>query len=60
MIRGSILAMNIENEKKTELFKYLDELEDNNLFLECLQSAGVDNWIGYSDAQDEYRECKEE
>nr|DAP18707.1 MAG TPA: hypothetical protein [Caudoviricetes sp.] len=28
MIRGAILAMQIENKIKTELFKYLDEIEE--------------------------------
>ncbi len=28
MIRGAILAMNVENKIKTELFKYLDEITE--------------------------------
>lgn len=29
MIRGAILAMNVDNETKTELFDYLNKLEEN-------------------------------
>ncbi len=32
----------------------LDELRDSERFLECLTSAGVDNWIGYDEAQAMY------
>ena len=28
MIRGAILAMQVENKVKTELFEYLDEIEE--------------------------------
>ena len=28
MIRGAILAMQVENEVKTKLFEYLDEIEE--------------------------------
>jgi len=31
-----------------------DHLIDDSEFLECLRVAGVDNWEGYSDAQEEY------
>lgn len=33
-----------------------DELVSDSNFLNCLQSAGVDNWDGYEFAQDEFRE----
>lgn len=36
------------------------ELLDNDLMLECLQNAGVDNWEGYDVAMEEYREKKGE
>lgn len=52
MIRGAILAMKIDNKDKTELFNYLDKLEENSNFLCCLQNAGVDNWDGYEYAQE--------
>lgn len=29
MIRGAILAMNVDNKTKTELFDYLNKLEEN-------------------------------
>ncbi len=33
-------------------------LEDRDMLL-CLQNAGVDHWIGYSHAMDEFREMAE-
>jgi hypothetical protein len=32
--------------------KEYDNLKENSDFLECLEACGVDNWGGYSDAQD--------
>ena len=52
MIRGAILAMQVDNDTKTKLFNYLDQLEEDSNFLNCLRQAGVDNWEGYEDAQD--------
>ena len=54
MIRGAILAMQVDNDTKTSLFDYLDALEEACKFLGCLQQTGVDNWDGYKDAQDLY------
>lgn len=51
MIRGAILAMQIDNDTKTQLFSYLDELEERELWLCALEAAGVDNWSGYEYAQ---------
>ena len=33
---------------------YFDELLNDALFLNILESHGVDNWEGYSEAQAEY------
>jgi hypothetical protein len=33
---------------------YFDELLNDALFLSILESHGVDNWEGYSEAQAEY------
>ena len=30
---------------------YYDKLQRDSKFLECLYSAGVDNWDGYEEAQ---------
>ena len=30
----------------------LEKLEDESYFLNCLEMAGVDNWDGYSEAQE--------
>ena len=39
---------------------YFDELLNNALFLSILESHGVDNWEGYSEAQAEYYSDDEE
>ncbi len=33
------------------LLDYFQEMVKEREFLECLRAAGVDNWQGYSDAQ---------
>lgn len=35
-------------------------LKDRDFFLDCLESAGVDNWSGYGEAQEMYNEDSEE
>lgn len=54
LIRGAILAMDVDNDTKARLFNYLDKLEDRDLFLCALQNSGVDNWEWYGEAQDLY------
>lgn len=54
LIRGAILAMDVDNDTKTKLFNYLDELENRDLFLTALENSGVDNWEWYEEAQDLY------
>lgn len=54
LIRGAILAMDIDNNKKTKLLNYLDGLEDRDLFLTALENSGVDNWEWYGEAQELY------
>lgn len=39
---------------------YFDELLNDALFLSILESHGVDNWEGYSEAQAEYYSDDEE
>lgn len=50
-------------EQLTSLKKLMLEeekaVEDELIFLDCLHGCGVDNWEGYSDAQDMYREANE-
>ena len=60
LIRGAILAMDVDNDTKTKLFNYLDELEDRDLFLTALENSGVDNWEWYGEAQDLYEEYQNE
>ena len=33
-----------------------NELKESDKFLDALRAAGVDNWIGYEEAQDIYNE----
>lgn len=36
--------------------KEYERLQKSELKLECLEGAGVDNWSGFDDAMDMYRE----
>ena len=60
MIRGAILAMQVDNNTKMELFNYLDNVEDSDLFLTALQNSGVDNWECYDEAVELYESYREE
>lgn len=40
--------------------KYLEELEDDSLLLQCLNGGGVDNWTWYGEAYQEFLQLKEE
>lgn len=40
-----------DNDMAKEFRASLEKVQENSEFLECLKSAGVDNWDGYSDAQ---------
>jgi len=42
-------------DKIEQLQKENKELVKDQIFLNCLQNYGVDNWVGYKDAQNEYR-----
>jgi hypothetical protein len=37
-----------------------ESLLDSQLWVDCLESAGVDNWEGYDYACEEYREARSE
>lgn len=39
--------------------KYLSILEERSAWLACLESAGVDNWVGYEMAQEFLEDLKE-
>ena len=45
----------MEQEMITITKEEYDELKSDQSFLYCLQSCGVDNWEGYSDAQEMYQ-----
>lgn len=37
-----------------------ERLKDSELFLDCLEAGGVDNWCWYGEACDEYERIKKE
>ena len=46
-----------KDEIVNNLYQKINQLENELLFLHCLQEMGIDNWSGYGDAQvlyDEY------
>ena len=40
--------------------EYFDELYDDSDLLNCLRNCGVDNWDGYDEAQEMFRELNGE
>lgn len=45
--------LNGEDNSMAEEFRAeLEKVQEDSEFLECLKSAGVDNWDGYSEAQE--------
>lgn len=53
------LISTCNEEEAKELKSYLDMLEDDSLFLNTLESNGVDNWEWYDEAVEEYNQYKE-
>lgn len=47
-------------EKVTISKEYYEELYENSMWLEALEMAGVDNWEGYDDAREIYKQLKSE
>lgn len=45
--------LNGEDNSMAEEFRAeLEKVQEDSEFLECLKAAGVDNWDGYSEAQE--------
>ena len=42
------------DDKVTITRKEYEDLQQDEYFLQCLRAAGVDNWVGYEYAVDEY------
>ncbi|MFR3182170.1 MAG: hypothetical protein ACLTPN_00890 [Clostridia bacterium] len=42
------------------LIKYLEEMDNDSMFLSALQNTGVDNWEGYEYAQELLEEWNDE
>lgn len=49
-----------EEETVTITKSTYERLLDDSMFLEALEVAGVDNWVGYGYACDLYNEIKED
>ena len=45
---------------KQEILNYLKELEDDSLMYHALEMNGVDNWIWWDEAVEDYNKMKEE
>lgn len=54
-----LLTTNATYEEIEKIKDYLEELENDRNFLYALQAAGVDNWMGYEEAQRIYNEEEE-
>ena len=50
-IKGTIVTMTLQE---------YEDLYEDQVFLKCLQHAGVDNWEGYEYAQEEFQQYLEE
>ena len=50
-------SLTVEEIGKIEL--WLNAVIDNSIFLEALESSGVDNWEWYDEAVDEYRRLRD-
>lgn len=59
-IMNFIEQSNASNIDKKEIRKYLEELEDDSLFLGALETNGVDNWDFYDEAFKDYQSMKGE
>lgn len=46
----------LAEETRELLVEYIKDADDNQLWIDCLESAGVDNWNGYDYAQEMYHE----
>jgi len=59
---ADVLKQFIDNPEDYSIIRNdrLDDLLDTELQLIMLESHGVDNWQGYSDAMQEYEEMKDE
>ena len=54
------VIVNKENGTVTMSIEEFNDMQEDVLFLEILQSNGVDNWSGYSYACDEFNELSED
>ena len=52
------MTINLENPTVTISVEEYNELLDEKAFLDILRACGVNNWDGYSDAHEMYREIQ--
>lgn len=58
MIKIAIMGTSTDDESKDKMIHYLENLEDDKLFLETLEICGVRDWENYSIAKTLFLEKK--
>lgn len=58
MIKIAIMGTSTDDESKDKMIHYLENLEDDKLFLNALEACGVCDWENYSIAKTLFLEKK--
>lgn len=58
MIKIAIMGTSTDDESKDKMIHYLEDLEDDKLFLEALETCGVRDWENYLIAKTLFLEKK--
>lgn len=58
MIKIAIMGASTDDESKDKMIHYLENLEDDKLFLETLETCGIRDWENYSIAKTLFLEKK--
>lgn len=58
MIKIAIMGTSTDDESKDKMIHYLEDLEDDKLFLETLEICGIRDWENYSIAKTLFLEKK--
>lgn len=58
MIKIAIMGTSTDDESKDKMIHYLENLEDDKLFLDALETCGVCDWENYSIAKTLFLEKK--
>lgn len=59
IILGLLEKSNLTVEEIGKIELWLNAIIDNSIFLEALESSGVDNWEWYDEAVNEYRRLRD-